>query len=51
MIQRMLAILSLVPLPFLNQLGHLEVLGSHNALHASNILSMILLAWEMNITV
>ena len=30
-IQRMLAIWSLVPLPFLNQLGHLEILGLHNA--------------------
>ena len=31
MIQWMLAIWSLVPLSFLNQLWHLEVLGSHNA--------------------
>ena len=29
MIQRMLAILSLVPLPFLNQLEYLEVHSSH----------------------
>ena len=31
MIQQMLAIWSLVPLPFLNQLEHLEVHGSHIA--------------------
>ena len=32
MIQHMLAIWSLVPLPFLNPVGHLDVLGSHTSL-------------------